>query len=86
MGRPIAGLLCRILISLENYDDAIPLTLSPLGNPCKCYTVLKRLSAFGAVINLYVQFGRKEPFKMTVKNHTATMLPPTLRILHVTFT
>ena len=32
-----------------------------------------------------VQFVRKEPFKMTVKNHTATLLPSTPKTLHVTF-
>lgn len=57
-----------------------------LGNLYKCYTVLKKLSAFGAVTKPYVQFGRREPFEMTVKNHRATLLPPALRTLHVMLT
>lgn len=57
-----------------------------LGNLYKCYTVLKKLSAFGAITKPYVQFGRREPFEVTFKNHRATLLSPTLGTLHVMLT
>lgn len=74
----IPHLLCRGFVSLENYGDTIPSAYPLWTIPINVTRCSKGQVYFRLLPSPRVQFGRKEPFKMTVKNHSAT-LPPQLQ-------